>query len=520
MTQHNQSTRGDRGGNRFGGNRQTSGNSQNAKKKEKRSPMYHPSDPDFPYADVTRSLIEQIGMEGLEYPQIMISSIKELNEPDWDGLKPKLDLTGQEDKIEREAKKEELKTESVKYHRQKRYWSKAKWHVHLLIMESFVTSKMKDKILQEVDYNEKIKGDPIELLRRINKFITTSDVTDWEPITLWEALQKWVNCRQKGNETVIEYHKRFEECATTVLSFMGDSWLEVFTAKTTAYHEIENNHPTNGLSDREKKRVAAEVEELQAEFQDKFVKLFCAAGLLHNCDRARYQPVLDHFVTAYAVEHVDYAQRDLFPRDVETAAKALHNHWVKKTTTPKHNNNNNNNNTNDKTNTPQNGTNLAQDFNKGSKRKWFCCGKADHVAPRCEHRFLPKEQWKDPTKWRSYPRTKTGRDQVHLQTGTEEGSVQSSVTANTAGTPANNDGGISQQNHMQTGSADRSGGPQPQKQKIGIQGWNMAQFGGRKRVPQPILRPSRFGTSPPHDIMANWQVQLDAVRAAEEEVQG
>ncbi|CAJ1962804.1 unnamed protein product [Cylindrotheca closterium] len=242
---------------------------------------------------------------------------------------------------------------------------------------------------------------------------------------------------------------------------MGESWLDVFASKTTAYHEIENNHPTNGLSDREKKRVAAQVKELQHKFQDEFVKLFCAAGLLHNCDRARYQSVLDHFVTAYAVEHVDYAQQDLFPRDVETAAKALHNHRVKKTTTPKHNNNNNNNNTNDKTNTPQNGTNLAQDFNKGSKRKCFCCGKTDHVAPRCEHRFLPKEQWKDPTKWRSYPRTETGRDQVHLQTGTEEGSVQSSVTANTAGTPANNDGSISQQNHMQTGSADRSGGPQP-----------------------------------------------------------
>ncbi|CAJ1944132.1 unnamed protein product [Cylindrotheca closterium] len=207
MTRRNQSTRGVRGGNQFGGNRQTSGNSQNAKKKEKRSPKYHPSDPDFRYANVTRSLIERIGMEGLEYPQIMISSIKELNEPDWDGLKPKLNLTGQEDKIEKEAKKEELKTESVEYHRQKRYWSKAKWHVHSLIMESFVTSKMKDKIIQEVDYNEKIEGDPIELLRRIIKFMTTSDVTDWEPITLWEALQKWVNCCQKGNETVIEYRK-------------------------------------------------------------------------------------------------------------------------------------------------------------------------------------------------------------------------------------------------------------------------------------------------------------------------
>jgi len=56
-----------------------------------------------------------------------------------------------------------------------------------LILESFVTGKMKDKLLNEVEYNDKLDGDPNALLKLIKKFMTTSDVTDWEPITLWET---------------------------------------------------------------------------------------------------------------------------------------------------------------------------------------------------------------------------------------------------------------------------------------------------------------------------------------------
>ena len=90
---------------------------------------------------------------------------------------------------------------------------------------------MKDKLLNEVEYNDKLDGDPNALLKLIKKFMTTSDVTDWEPITLWETFQKWVNCRQRGNETVAEYRKRFDKSATTVLLFMGNSWLDVFASK-------------------------------------------------------------------------------------------------------------------------------------------------------------------------------------------------------------------------------------------------------------------------------------------------
>ena len=110
---------------------------------------------------------------------------------------------------------------------------------------------------------------------------------------------------------------------TRVLLLFYYSWvirgLMYLPQKTAGYEEMKNNNPTAGLSEKDKKKVEAETEDLEDEYKEDFVKLFCAAGLLHKCDRVRYQPVIDHFVSAYAVEHVDYAQRDLFPRDVETA---------------------------------------------------------------------------------------------------------------------------------------------------------------------------------------------------------
>jgi hypothetical protein len=89
------------------------------------------------------------------------------------------------------------------------------------------------------------------------------------------------------------------------------------------------------------------------------------------------------------------------------------------------------------------------------------------------------------------------------------------VISETAGNRTTGGGSVSQQSHMQIGSADRSGGPS-RPQRGGIRGWNLAQFGGRKQAPKSILRPSRIGQSS-QDLMANWQAQLDAVRTAEED---
>ena len=168
--------------------------------------------------------------------------------------------------------------------------------------------------------------------------------------------------------------------------------------------------------------------------------------------------MIDHFVSAYGVEHVDYSQRDLFPRDVETAFKALHNHVLR--------------------------------------------------------RF--QRQDRTTNNWRNYGDSESRGEQSHAQAESEDASVESSVTSETASNRSTGGGSVSQQSHMHVGLADRSGGPSSCPRRGGINGWNMAQFGGRKQAPRSILRTSRIGQSP-QDLMANWQVQLDAVKTAKEE---
>lgn len=82
--------------------------------------------------------------------------------------------------------------------------NKRKLHARVL---KFCTESMKYKLKQDGEYDTILYRDPIKLLKRIRKCMTTSEETDWEFFVLWEAMKDLVSCQQGNKETPNEFRK-------------------------------------------------------------------------------------------------------------------------------------------------------------------------------------------------------------------------------------------------------------------------------------------------------------------------
>ena len=79
---------------------------------------------------------------------------------------------------------------------------------------------MQSKIENRKDY-EKIKGDPIELLKAIKQHALSFQETKWSIQTIIDALKAFVNIKQKEGEPLIDYLKRFKTARDVIVSHIG-----------------------------------------------------------------------------------------------------------------------------------------------------------------------------------------------------------------------------------------------------------------------------------------------------------
>ena len=159
-------------------------------------------------------------------------------------------------------------------------------HAHIV---KFCSTTMREKLEREADWETDLFEDPIKLLKRIKRFMTTSDETDWEQFSLWEAIRKFVNCKQKENKDVGSCQQQFEENARSLQNLMGDKWLNEFMMKTKGYQEIEES----GLEILD-----------QDDYVNQGFEIFMASWFIYNCDQKRYQSRIDHMNANYSLTHL------------------------------------------------------------------------------------------------------------------------------------------------------------------------------------------------------------------------
>ena len=419
---------GGRGGRGFGRqgrgqNRNSKGTKTSSKKDKKFHPLKHGKSPDYSFDEVKRQLVDSTSTKKMDYIDDILSSVRSMVLFDVESLRPTLEMADDEDPVVREEENSRLRTE---YSINSKRWSSRetafrdnKRTMYGIIMNT-CTEEMKEKLQREADFDTTLYGDFIELLKRIQKFMTTSEDTEWDFFNLWEAMGKLTSCRQKNDEALSVYRRRFEENAKGVRALLGESFLDDFAEETAGFDQETTQ------AGRTRYRAAA-------------WEMLLASGLIYNADRAKYQSRIDAWNAQYALTHIPFVNRRLYPLTVENAAQVLNQHKHdnrKKKQNEKKNNgsrgtgngNGGNANQNNENQDRQVDANLAQ----SADRTCFCCGARDHIAPNCPHRDRPREQWVRPDKYRDYT-TMGSTQQAHMQQGAGNGGASTNEDSSQAG---------------------------------------------------------------------------------------
>ena len=387
------------------------GSNTSSKKLDDKSKLkkFHPQIrgryPEFSFDEVKKELIKSMEAIDLEKADDILDSIRDMQLMDLAVLEPTLTMSTATTRAEREEENERIREE----HRiQTKRWesrvdamanNKRKLHAKIF---KFCTKEMVDKLDREPDIETTLYRNPIDLLKRIRKFMETSEETDWEYFGLWEALTKLVNCRQAGNETPNDFRRKFEERSKTVLALLGNAFLNEFAGNTTGYRSLPGTAVPGIESDQ------------QTQYRNDAWEMLLASGMIFNSDRSRYQSRIDTMNSAYMIVHQPYAQRMTYPLTLHNATETLNRHKPDNRKSKNVKNVNgvvnsnrtsragNRNASNVESNNGDSGTNLAQVGGSGSGRACYCCGASDHVAPECPDRYKPKARWVKPDKWKDY----------------------------------------------------------------------------------------------------------------------
>ncbi|CAJ1948798.1 unnamed protein product [Cylindrotheca closterium] len=116
-----------------------------------------------------------------------------------------------------------------------------------------------------------------------------SNDTDW-----LDLKEDHVMLLRRGN-----YRRRFEAQADQVFKILGINVVHVYATKTMGYLDLYN--PEDNPDD---------TKALQEKFKKEVLETFKASAFFYNCDRSRFQSMLDKANQTYAMEFKDYDQRN------------------------------------------------------------------------------------------------------------------------------------------------------------------------------------------------------------------
>ncbi len=223
---------------------------------------------------------------------------------------------------------------------------------------------MQNKIEARSDYNE-LKDDPIKLLKAIKQHALNYQEHRYEMSIILDALRLLVNLKQKENENLQEYTKRFKTARDVFESHLGGPMELTKFMKTMKDYDAKD-------------------EEKISKCRTKAFQQFLAFLYLDNSDRSKYGSLLTGLHTQQSLG------QDQYPKSITDANNILSNHRFDNP--PKRNGS-------------ENSTNKKKETDESTKEempemsfamlegKCWCCGKSGHKSSTCRDRTKPKDEW-------------------------------------------------------------------------------------------------------------------------------
>ena len=247
--------------------------------------------------------------------------------------------------------------------------------IYSLIIESYCTTAMVQRLKEHKEFYTKIKDNPIELLKAIQVLMHSSTRATYPFAEVTETLLRFLHCKQ-NDKSLLDYVGELKDARDSLKSLIGDKFFDEFIEKTDEYKNGDD----------------ATKEELKKNAFEQWT----AYLTIKNSDKKKYGTLKDHLISQFSMNH------DQYPRKITAAVDILSNHRhdnsqsntqqntnrQQQQNDPNNNNNNNNNNSNEQSSTTVETSFAQTDFN------CFCCGKTDHIVQNCPKRnTIPRNQW-------------------------------------------------------------------------------------------------------------------------------
>ena len=311
-------------------------------------------------------------------------SLKEESSCDTDAWKPALKTSNKSnaDEKARENKQFELeyKAELDEAMKRKRTYQDNEYKAYALIWQRCAKA-MQNRLLQRKDYQSTIYNNPIQLLKAIKEHALNYQETRYEMSIVSDAFRATFNTRQRENESLQDYTRRFKTSKEILESHVGGP------VTISKFIKSMQGYDPNDV-------------DIVEEMTKKAHEQLFSYVYLENADPKKYGSIMKNLNSQKSLGN------DQYPKTLIEATNVLSNHRFDSGSSRRSNNKDNNKereegDTKDET--------LPLSFHQ-LEGKCYCCGKQGHKSPSCRQRDRPKDEWA----------INKIKDQLHAQAGSEK----------------------------------------------------------------------------------------------------
>ena len=329
------------------------------------------------------------------------TALETLTETDLDSHKPKLELYTKADlddddarAVANEQNKMEFKADYDLFRKRKTAYEDNRTKAYAFLWER-CTKGMQAKLEARTDFTT-VKGDPLKLLAAIKQHALSYQDHRYGMSIILDALRVFLNTKQKENESLHDFTKRFRTASDVLVSHLGGPLLmQKYTSELSTWPKAHTGTPSSAEIAERKSKIKL--------CQEEAYKHFTAFVFLTNTDQAKYGSLVTGLSTQQSLGN------DQYPKSMIEAANVLSNHRFDnagngkgKDKSEKETRQQPSDETNEGNDTP-----LTLSFAQALQGRCYCCGEAGHIATNCPERNKPKSEW-------AINKAK-GLDQAHAQ---------------------------------------------------------------------------------------------------------